>query len=137
MGTRSLIRVYDEQSQPIIDIYHQYDGYLSTRGAHLFNFLDGKPILNGYLQGAKGFNGMPCLAASLISYFKTEIGNCYVYSPYTFEIGDQDYSYLVYFDGYNKSVKVEVYVGDYLLGKDLTPGYDTLAKLIEHEKNIT
>jgi len=71
MGTRSLTFVYDERGDAIINLYRQYDGYPSGHGAELAEFLAGKRIVNG-LAGDTSmvFNGMGCLAASLVANFK-------------------------------------------------------------------
>ena len=71
MGTRSLTFVYDG-NKPIVNMYRQYDGYPSGHGQELAEFLVGGTVVNGYGSHTpkKAWNGMGCLAASLIANFK-------------------------------------------------------------------
>jgi hypothetical protein len=84
MGTRSLTFVYDEQGEKIINLYRQFDGYPTGHGQELAEFLSG---VNS--------NGAGCLAAQLVSYFKKEPMNFYLY-PTSVEDCGQDYEYHVY-----------------------------------------
>ncbi len=99
MGTRSLTFVYDEQKKPIINMYRQFDGYPSGHGAELAEFLSAGRLVNG-LAVTKTveevvFNGMGCLAASLVANFKKSPGGFYVYSVDATDCG-QDYEYHIY-----------------------------------------
>lgn len=96
MGTRSLTFVYDERNNPIINLYRQYDGYPSGHGAELAEFLAGKKIVNG-LSGDTSmvFNGMGCLAASLVAHFKDAAGGFYLHNVGETDLW-QDYEYHVY-----------------------------------------
>jgi hypothetical protein len=98
MGTRSLTFVYDERGDAIINLYRQYDGYPSGHGAELAEFLAGKRIVNG-LAGDTSmvFNGMGCLAASLVANFKEAAGGFYLY-PVTSKDCGQDYEYHIHQD---------------------------------------
>jgi hypothetical protein len=82
MGTRSLTFVY-QGDEPIINMYRQYDGYPTGHGAELAEFLGQfHAITNGIAVGEKRrtANGMGCLAAQLVSYFKEDVaGNYYLY----------------------------------------------------------
>ena len=103
MGTRSLTFVYEESKsgekpEAIINMYRQYDGYPSGHGAELAEFLSfGKE---------QYFNGMGCLAASLIANFKQSPGGFYIH-PVSQKNCGQDYEYHIYnIDG---EFKIEVY----------------------------
>ena len=98
MGTRSLTVVYDEQKRPILNLYRQYDGYPSGHGAELAAFLgEFEAITNGIQVGEtrRTANGMGCLAAQLVTHFKTGVGGIYIHSIESTECG-QDYEYHVY-----------------------------------------
>jgi hypothetical protein len=98
MGTRSLTFVYNEHGEAIINLYRQYDGYPSGHGAELAEFLAGKRLVNG-LSGDTSmvFNGMGCLAASLVANFKQSAGGFYIYAVTNTDCW-QDYEYHVYED---------------------------------------
>lgn len=98
MGTRALTFVYDESNTAIINLYSQYDGYPEGHGAEIAKFLSGKQVVNG-LSGdtSQVFNGMGCLAAALVSHFKTQAGGFYLYPVGANDCG-QDYEYHVYLD---------------------------------------
>ena len=98
MGTRSLTFVY-QGDEPIINMYRQYDGYPTGHGAELAEFLGQfHAITNGIAVGEKRrtANGMGCLAAQLVSYFKEDVaGNYYLYPTSCVDCG-QDYEYHIY-----------------------------------------
>jgi len=102
MGTRSLTFVYDSsglngESEPIICIYRQYDGYPSGHGHELAQFLNSKTIVNGYgEQNSMEANGMGCLAAQLVVQLKHGVGGIYIYAPMVGRDHWQDYEYHVY-----------------------------------------
>jgi hypothetical protein len=98
MGTRSLTYVYDDNNDPIICMYRQFDGYPTGHGSELAHFLLPFKIVNGISGGAemgKVANGMSCLAAQLVGYFKTDVGNIYLYSPRLKIDAMQEYEYHV------------------------------------------
>ena len=98
MGTRSLTFVYDNNKEPMLNMYRQFDGYPSGHGSELAEFLNSfDAIVNGIPVGDKRkmANGMGCLAAQMIANFKTEVGGFYIY-PVTAEDCGQDYEYHVY-----------------------------------------
>lgn len=99
MGTRSLTRIH-EGERKYINLYRQFDGYPSGHGVDLFAFLDEKVIVNGISHNTpkKAANGVGCLAAQLVSRFKSEIGGIYVY-PVDFTDCGQDYEYIVNVEG--------------------------------------
>jgi len=99
MGTRSLTFVYDDNKEPIVNMYRQFDGYPTGHGAELAEFLLSGRMVNG-LSGMgkeKQFNGMGCLAAQMIAHFKQSSGGFYIY-PVTTTDCWQDYEYHVYED---------------------------------------
>jgi len=97
MGTRSLTFVYDESGEAIINLYRQYDGYPSEHGQELAQFFAGKRIVNG-LSGDTSmvFNGMGCLAASVVAHFKNAAGGFYLHPVSAMNCAD--YEYHVYED---------------------------------------
>lgn len=96
MGTRSLTFVYTEEGEAIMNMYRQYDGYPEGHGQELVQFFFGKRLVNG-LSGDTSmvFNGMGCLAASLVAHFKEAAGGFYLYPVSHTDCG-QDYEYHVY-----------------------------------------
>ena len=97
MGTRSLTFVYDDK-EPMINMYRQFDGYPSGHGSELAEFLNSfDAIVNGIRVGdtRRIANGMGCLAAQLIAYFKIDAGGFYMY-PVTAKDCGQEYEYHVY-----------------------------------------
>lgn len=108
MGTRSLTFVYSEKESkaPLLCMYRQFDGYMAGHGAQLAEFLNGMEIVNGYGKAkSKLANGMGCLAAQLISNFKTETGNFYIYPVDSSDVGEE-YSYHIY---ENRVVAIETW----------------------------
>jgi hypothetical protein len=98
MGTRSLTFVYDENRQVIINMYRQFDGYISGHGTELAEFLTSGKIVQGYSDStAAEFNGMGCLAAQMIARFKKGVGGFYLHPASEIDCG-QDYEYHVYHD---------------------------------------
>ena len=99
MGTRALTFVYDADSQPFLNLYRQYDGYIEGgHGSELAEFLAGKTLVNGYGKESNDLaNGMGCLAASLVAHFKETVGGFYIHSVSETQCG-QDYEYHVYED---------------------------------------
>lgn len=98
MGTRAITFVYDEFDNPILNLFRQYDGYPAGHGHELGEFLANKKVVNG-LSGdtSEVFNGMGCLAASLVANFKKSAGGFYIHSVDSTDCG-QDYEYHIYKD---------------------------------------
>jgi hypothetical protein len=96
MGTRSLTFVYDGE-EAIINMYRQYDGYPSGHGAEIAEFLAPFTMVNGLAldETRKVANGMPCLAAQLVTNFKDGAGQFYLYPTSAVDCG-QDYEYHIY-----------------------------------------
>ena len=102
MGTRSLTFVYEKYGQvqkPVCNMYRQFDGYPTGHGAELAEFLNGGRLVNGLIHTEMPeemvYNGMGCLAASMVAHFKQTPGSFYIYSTDERECG-QDYEYHIY-----------------------------------------
>lgn len=121
MGTRSLTYVYenhkneqgDKVEEPIICLYRQYDGYPTGHGAELADYLNGMYVVNGLgldQKDQKVANGMGCLAAQLVSFFKKdEAGQFYLHAPVLNADHWQEYEYHIQQDrilvyGYEKEI---------------------------------
>jgi hypothetical protein len=95
MGTRSLTFVYEE-NKPIMNMYRQFDGYISGHGQELADFLKSGTLVNGYSDKKTiQFNGMGCLAAQLICNFKKSVGGFYIYPVDSTDCW-QEYEYHLY-----------------------------------------
>ena len=115
MGTRSLTTFKEDHTdEEIVVLYRQYDGYPEGHGVDLFRFLNNMNMVNGMSpkEKRKTSNGMSCLAAQMIAYFKDEPGGFYLYRADTRDVGEE-YVYTIYVnhnDDDNKNkimVKVE------------------------------
>lgn len=103
MGTRSLTYVYesyDNEHTPVLCMYRQYDGYMEGHGLELAEFLTRGQLINGLGGKDNGtvFNGMGCLAAQLVAYFKKEAGQFYLHAPVLNQDSGQEYEYHVFRD---------------------------------------
>ena len=88
MGTRSTIKFVSSFTTnegktietPIINIYQQYDGYISGKGHDLARWLLSKSLCNGFGSDTKAnaANGVGCLAAQFVKENKRGIGNMYI-----------------------------------------------------------
>lgn len=97
MGTRSLTIVKDENEKEIGVMYRQYDGYLEGHGLELAEKFGDFKIVNGIMVGAdtsKMANGMGCLFAQIIAYFKDGIGGVYLYPPLTRDVWEE-FTYII------------------------------------------
>ncbi|MBU2018198.1 MAG: hypothetical protein KJ941_01020 [Bacteroidetes bacterium] len=107
MGTRSLTLIKNENGDTICNMYRQYDGYPSGHGAELAAFLQTGELVNGFgTEPTFAFNGMGCLAASLVKHFKDGIGNIYLEPPDARDCGEE-YIYTVYLKDGKICLKVE------------------------------
>jgi hypothetical protein len=81
-------------------MYRQFDGYPSGHGAELSDFLDGRSSVNGFNSSTppNAYNGMGCLAAQMIAYFKTSVGGVYIHAPVQGRDYWQEFEYHVYED---------------------------------------
>ena len=96
MGTRSLTRVIDRQEglsfakghlaknvgKSYINMYKQYDGYKEGMGVDLAEFLLPFTVVNGMRldEDRKIANGSGCLAAQIVTHFKTDAGGIYLHT---------------------------------------------------------
>ena len=147
MGTRSLTYVEEswetaiayednnnkvhKETQNILCMYRQHDGYLSGHGTELAEFLQGFNIVNGLSIDApeRTANGVHCLAAQLIAYFKDGPGGIYIYHSDAKDCGEE-FTYTIY---QNKGkVCIRAYdVWDNKIIFDGTPE-ELLTKIEEH-----
>ena len=102
----------EKPSKTIVDIYHHYDGYPEGLGVTLASYLYDKKLTNGL--GSRDdydyFNGLGCLAASLVAELKDGPGNVYIEDkdrPH----GWLDYKYYVWGDD-NKDIWISIFDGD-------------------------
>jgi hypothetical protein len=92
MGTRSNTIFIDGQNR-ILNMYRQFDGYPQGHGLELALCLAGFTIVNGYGEANQTTaNGMGCLAAFVVSRFKTNTGGIYLAPMNDF---DNDFTYTV------------------------------------------
>jgi hypothetical protein len=108
MGTRSLTVFIDESDKEIAVMYRHYDGYPDCHGVELADFLKNKIAANGIsTDNDKIFNGMGCLAASVVAHFKNTIGGIYLYGKGSRDLGEK-YIYKISFSEINKEPMLEV-----------------------------
>ena len=110
MGTRSLTTFKeDHTNEEIVVLYRQYDGYPEGHGIDLFRFLNKMNMVNGIVGGEKRkiSNGMSCLAAQMVSYFKEEPGGFYLYRADTRDVGEE-YVYTIYVENAHKNIMIKV-----------------------------
>lgn len=95
MGTRALVHIKesDKDSETLVTIYRQFDGYPDGLGAELLELTNGMEISNGITPDC--FNGMGCLAAYLIAKLKKEVGNVYIYPPDAKNV-NEEFTYTIY-----------------------------------------
>jgi len=108
MGTRSLTtfieRWNDEttgkkKQVKIVTMYRQMDGYPEGHGIDLADFLAGGTMVNGISLNEERlvFNGMGCLSAQVVAYFKDGAGGIYLHRGGTTNCWEQ-YKYEVIVD---------------------------------------
>ena len=95
MGTRALVRVFDEDKE-IVCIYRQFDGYPEALGKEVRDFCESKQVVNGIrgdMDETKIANGMGCLAAQLVAQLKLarapRLGSVYLMAPGTEDVGEE------------------------------------------------
>ena len=107
MATRAMISIAkreegvsfsEEPNQTIVDIYHHWDGYPEGLGVTLASYLDDKSIVNGLNPDNEDivFNGIGCMAASIVAQLKDGPGNVYIEDRGTH--GWIDYYYVIWGD---------------------------------------
>ena len=101
----------EKPDKTIVDIYHHYDGYPEGLGVKLASYLDDMKITNGLgRDNDYVFNGLGCVAASLVAELKDGPGNVYIEDkdrPH----GWLDYKYYVWGDD-NKDIWISIFDGD-------------------------
>lgn len=124
MGTRSLTYVYDgnrESGTPVVCMYRQMDGYPSGHGSELATYLSAFTIVNGIRgsETARTANGMSCLAAQLVAFFKTEIGQFYLMPTVQDQDSGQEYEYHIYEGVEEFALEIDVFSNGYKTPKQL------------------
>jgi len=98
----------EKPNKTIVDIYHHYDGYPEGLGVTLASYLDDFKITNGLGRNSDYvFNGLGCLAASLVAELKDGPGNVYIEDPER-PHGWLDYKYYVWGDD-NKDIWISIF----------------------------
>jgi len=95
MSTRALVRFVNKKGKNVATIYKHFDGYPEGFGLDLANFLSDMVIVEGIDLVHKGHvaNGMECLAAQVVAFFKQGVGDVYLYPSDTLE-SDTDVNYV-------------------------------------------
>ena len=94
----------------MVSIYNHYDGYPEGLGVTLASYLDDKKITNGLGKNRYScFNGLGCMAASIIAELKDEAGNVYIEDPVR-PHGWIDYEYYVWGDD-GKDIWISIFDG--------------------------
>ena len=100
----------EKPNKTIVDIYHHYDGYPEGLGVTLASYLDDFVITNGLgRDNDYVFNGLGCLAASLVAELKDGPGNVYIEDPER-PHGWIDYDYYVWGDD-AKDIWISIFDG--------------------------
>ena len=117
MGTRATISIAKREEgvsfseipdKKLVSIYHHYDGYPEYLGVKLASYLEDKKITNGLSRGdSYCFNGLGCMAASIIAELKDEPGNVYIEDPNRPHAWI-DYEYYIWGD-YNKDIWISIF----------------------------
>ena len=121
MATRAMISVARREEgvsfseipdKTVVEIYHHWDGYPEGLGVKLASYLDDKSIVNG-LGGKDNedivFNGIGCMAASIVAQLKDGPGNVYIEDR-----GSHawiDYEYFIWGDT-DKDIWISIFDGD-------------------------
>ncbi len=100
----------EEPNKTIVDIYHHWDGYPEGLGVTLADYLNGKKVTNGLGRDNDNlFNGMGCLAASLVAELKDGPGDVYIEPRESH--GWIDYQYYIWGDTY-KDIWISIFSDD-------------------------
>ena len=115
MATRAMISIAKreegvsfsiEPHKTIVDIYHHWDGYPEGLGVTLASYLDDKKVVNGLGRDNDVFNGMGCLAASVVAELKDGPGDVYIEPRESH--GWIDYQYYIWGDTY-KDIWISIF----------------------------
>lgn len=103
----------------LLTMYRQMDGYPNGHGLELAEFLLSGKIVNGISLSEKDtvFNGIGCLAASMIVNFKHHAGSIYIYSNKTKDAG-QNYEYNIIYNYNNNSILLKCFEIGYINNKN-------------------
>ena len=94
----------------MVSIYNHFDGYPEGLGVTLASYLDDKKITNGLGRDREHcFNGLGCMAASIIAELKDEAGQIYIEDPER-PHGWIDYEYYVWGDDH-KDIWISIFDG--------------------------
>ena len=120
MGTRATIHIAKREEgvsfseipeKKLISIYNHWDGYPEGLGVILAEYLEDKKIVNGLGdREAPVFNGLGCLAASLIAELKDGPGDIYIDDPEN-PHGWIDYEYYIW-GTEHKDIWISIFDGD-------------------------
>lgn len=102
MSTTGITFVYTDSmfgqpEEPILKLCTHGDGYPSSYGLELANFINSKEIVNGLNSGLdmdKIANGMDCLGAQLIAHLKKKPGKYYLLPLYPKKDDNGSYDYV-------------------------------------------
>ena len=133
MSTSCLTVFKNESDQEIAVLYRHCDGYPKVHGRELAECLAGFKSVDGFsiddTKDKKCANGVGCLTAQVVAYFKKGVGNFYLEPAGTRDIGE-DYIYTVYLapDGFRPAIRVErVGVSAEMVGEVSETLFDGLA----------
>ena len=111
MATRSTVKFYEgDQEEPILSVYHHWDGYISGVDHDLAKWLNSKKVINGIADQTmeEGYaNGIRCLAAQYVAENKKKIGGFYMTTP----DNNEQYNYKVRFLDGKFIIEVENFKG--------------------------
>ena len=119
MATRAMISIAkreegvsfsEEPNQTIVDIYHHWDGYPEGLGVTLASYLNDYHIVNGMgRENDNLFNGIGCMAASIVAELKDGPGDVYIEPRESHSW--IDYHYYIWGD-YYKSIWISIFDGN-------------------------
>ena len=119
MATRAIISVAKLEegvsfseipNKTIVDIYHHWDGYPEGLGVTLASYLNDYHIVNGMgRENDNLFNGIGCMAASIVAELKDGPGDVYIEPRESHSW--IDYHYYIWGD-YYKSIWISIFDGN-------------------------
>ena len=119
MATRAMISVAKREegvsfseipNKTIVDIYHHWDGYPEGLGVTLASYLNDYHIVNGMgRENDNLFNGIGCMAASIVAELKDGPGDVYIEPRESHSW--IDYHYYIWGD-YYKSIRISIFDGN-------------------------
>ena len=119
MATRAMISIAKREegvsfseipNKTIVDIYHHWDGYPEGLGVTLASYLNDYHIVNGMgRENDNLFNGIGCMAASIVAELKDGPGDVYIEPRESHSW--IDYHYYIWGD-YYKSIWISIFDGN-------------------------